>query len=64
VTEAFEPFRTGGIYLNFTPDTGEEIVRAGYSPDKWERLVAVKQKYDPDNVFRFNQNIQPALATT
>jgi FAD/FMN-containing dehydrogenase len=62
VTEAFEPFETGGVYLNFTPDEGEERVRAGYSADKWERLVALKQKYDPDNVFRFNQNIQPAVA--
>jgi FAD/FMN-containing dehydrogenase len=63
VTEAFEPFLTGGVYINFTPDEGTEVVRAAYSPEKYERLVALKQKYDPDNLFRFNQNIQPALAT-
>jgi FAD/FMN-containing dehydrogenase len=62
VTEAFEPFRTGGVYLNFTGDEGAERVRAGFSPEKWERLVALKQKYDPDNIFRFNQNIAPAPA--
>jgi FAD/FMN-containing dehydrogenase len=59
VTDAFEPFRTGGIYLNFTPDTGEDVVRAGFSSGKYERLAALKAEYDPDNMFRFNQNIAP-----
>jgi FAD/FMN-containing dehydrogenase len=57
VTDAFEPLTTGGVYLNFMAD--EDRVQSGYSPEKWERLVALKQTYDPDNVFRFNQNIRP-----
>jgi FAD/FMN-containing dehydrogenase len=62
VTDAFEPFLTGGIYLNFMADVGEERVRAGYGTGKYERLAAIKAKYDPDNMFRFNQNIAPAPA--
>ncbi len=62
VTDAFEPFRTGGVYLNFMPDEGDASVRAGYSSGKYERLAALKAEYDPDNMFRFNQNIAPAPA--
>ena len=62
VTDAFEPFRTGGVYLNFTPDTGEDVVRSGFASGKYERLAEIKAKYDPDNMFRFNQNIAPAPA--
>ena len=58
-TDAMEPFTTGGVYLNFTPDEGQDTVRAGYDHETWTRLVALKDKYDPDNVFRFNQNIRP-----
>jgi FAD/FMN-containing dehydrogenase len=57
VTEAMQPFTTGGVYLNFMAD--EDRVLAGYGEGKYERLVALKRKYDPDNVFRFNQNISP-----
>jgi len=53
---AMEPYKTGGVYLNFMTD---EAVRAGYSEEKYRRLVELKRKYDPDNVFRFNQNIRP-----
>jgi FAD/FMN-containing dehydrogenase len=62
VTDAFEPFRTGGVYLNFMPDSGEEVVRSGFAAGKYDRLAAIKAKYDPDNMFRFNQNIAPAPA--
>jgi FAD/FMN-containing dehydrogenase len=62
VTDAFEPHLTGGVYLNFMADVGEDRVRAGYGDDKYERLTALKAKYDPDNTFRFNQNIAPATA--
>jgi FAD/FMN-containing dehydrogenase len=57
VTEAMQPFATGGVYLNFMAD--EDRVPAGYGAGKYERLVELKRKHDPDNVFRFNQNIAP-----
>jgi FAD/FMN-containing dehydrogenase len=55
--EAMRPFSTGGAYLNFTP---EDRVRDAYGSLKYERLVALKNRYDPDNLFRLNQNIKPA----
>jgi FAD/FMN-containing dehydrogenase len=57
---AIAPFATGGVYLNFEQDEGEAHVRAGYSPEKYARLVALKDKYDPENLFRINQNIAPS----
>jgi FAD/FMN-containing dehydrogenase len=60
--EAMEPYTTTGIYLNFTSDTGEGRVRSTYGPEKYDRLVALKDKYDPTNFFRFNQNIKPSSA--
>jgi hypothetical protein len=47
---AMRPFGTGGAYLNFTPE--RDRVRAAYGARKYERLVALKQTYDPDNLFR------------
>ncbi len=58
-TEAFAPARTGGVYLNFEPATGEENVRAGYTGGKYERLASLKQQWDPENVFSGNHNIAP-----
>jgi FAD/FMN-containing dehydrogenase len=58
---AIAPFTTGGVYLNFEQDEGEHHVRAGYSPDKYARLVALKDRYDPENLFRINQNIAPSV---
>ena len=55
--DAMRPFGTGGAYLNFTPEA--DRVRGAYGDEKYERLVALKNKYDPDNVFRLNQNIEP-----
>ena len=50
--ERFRPFSTGGNYINFqTADEGEERVRATYGAN-FDRLVEVKQTYDPDNLFR------------
>jgi FAD/FMN-containing dehydrogenase len=57
VTEAMQPFTTGGVYLNFMAD--EDRVQAGYGSGKYQELVELKRKYDPDNLFRFNQNISP-----
>jgi FAD/FMN-containing dehydrogenase len=56
---AMAPFATGGVYLNFEQDEGEEHVRAGFSAEKYARLVALKARYDPENLFRINQNIAP-----
>ena len=60
VWEALRPFSSGGVYVNFQMgDEGEDRVRAAYGPEKYERLVALKNKYDPNNLFRLNQNIKP-----
>jgi FAD/FMN-containing dehydrogenase len=56
--EAMRPFGTGGAYLNFTPEANR--VRDAYGHEKYERLVALKDKYDPGNLFRMNQNIEPS----
>jgi FAD/FMN-containing dehydrogenase len=49
-----------GAYAGFLDDEGEGRVRAAYPGSTWERLAAIKASYDPDNVFRLNQNIPPA----
>jgi FAD/FMN-containing dehydrogenase len=53
-----QPFATGA-YVNFLSDEPADRLRAVYGPQKYERLVAVKRRYDPENVFRHNQNIVP-----
>jgi FAD/FMN-containing dehydrogenase len=51
---------SGGGYVNYSPvDESAERVIAAYGTDRWERLVAVKRRYDPDNLFRFNHNVRP-----
>jgi FAD/FMN-containing dehydrogenase len=57
---ALKPFATGGVYLNFQGDEGQERMRAGFDDETWTRLVALKDRYDPTNMFRFNQNIAPS----
>ncbi len=54
---ALQPY-AHGAYINFLGDEGQERVRSAYGPN-YERLVALKNKYDPTNLFRLNQNIQP-----
>ncbi|MCW6005933.1 FAD-binding oxidoreductase [Micromonospora sp. CPCC 205371] len=49
-----------GIYVNFLGDEGEAGVRAAFPGATWDRLAAVKRRYDPTNLFRLNQNIPPA----
>jgi FAD binding domain/Berberine and berberine like len=56
------PNTTAGVYLNFTSDEGDERVREMYGPERYDRLVALKDRYDPRNVFRLNQNIRPSRA--
>jgi FAD/FMN-containing dehydrogenase len=48
-----------GVCVNFLGDEGAERVRQSYGAEKYDRLPALKQKYDPDNFFRINQNIPP-----
>jgi FAD/FMN-containing dehydrogenase len=57
---AAEPWSTGGTYVNFTSEPGTDKVRASYPPDTYARLVRVKDRYDPTNVFHLNQNIRPS----
>ncbi|MFD9121107.1 FAD-binding oxidoreductase [Streptomyces bottropensis] len=54
------PWSTGAVYLNFVGDEGVDRVVAGVGVDNHRRLTAVKARYDPDNVFRYNHNIPPA----
>ncbi len=54
-----EPFLEGAAYVNYLGDEGEARVRAAYGAN-YERLAEIKNKYDPTNFFRLNQNIKPA----
>ena len=55
---ALEPWHEG-VYVNFLGNEGAERVRQSYGAQKYDRLRALKRKYDPDNFFRINQNIPP-----
>jgi FAD/FMN-containing dehydrogenase len=57
--EALHPYSAGGAYVNMMMDEGPERVRASYR-DNYDRLARIKADYDPDNLFRINQNIPPA----
>jgi hypothetical protein len=48
-----------GVYVNFLMEEGEERVREAYGAEKYDRLKALKRKYDPENLFRLNQNVPP-----
>ena len=56
--EALHPHSAGGAYVNMMMDEGDERIRAAYRGN-YDRLVAVKRRFDPDNLFRVNQNIRP-----
>lgn len=58
--EALHPHSAGGAYVNFMMDEGQDRVKATYR-DNYERLVAIKNKYDSTNLFRVNQNIEPTV---
>jgi FAD/FMN-containing dehydrogenase len=49
-----------GAYVNFLGEEGDAGVRAAYPAATFDRLAAIKRRYDPDNLFRLNQNIPPA----
>jgi FAD/FMN-containing dehydrogenase len=57
--EAMRP-HGDGVYVNFLDREGDERVRAAYGEAKYRRLAALKRAWDPDNLFRLNQNITPA----
>jgi hypothetical protein len=57
---ALHPFGAGGAYMNFMMEEGEDRIRSTYRGN-YDRLAAIKAKYDPGNFFRVNQNIRPAV---
>jgi FAD/FMN-containing dehydrogenase len=60
--EMIEPFKLAGAPMTFRADSGDEYVRTTFGGDKYARLVALKDKYDSENLFRLNQNIKPSSA--
>jgi FAD/FMN-containing dehydrogenase len=58
--DAMQPFASGGFYPNYEDSTPSERLVAAFGQDKYDRLAAIKRKYDPANVFCLNQNIKPA----
>jgi FAD/FMN-containing dehydrogenase len=58
--DALQPYAEDSVYVNYLGDEGDDRVRAAYGDDHFTRLAALKRTYDPDNVFRNNQNIAPA----
>jgi FAD/FMN-containing dehydrogenase len=60
--DAMEPYSSGSVYVNYLgqeAEEGAERIKAAYGPEKYKKLVALKNKYDPTNLFRLNQNIKP-----
>lgn len=58
-SHSMQPFSTGKAYLNFLGNEGETRVKAAYDETKYNRLVILKNKFDPTNLFQLNQNIKP-----
>jgi hypothetical protein len=62
--DAMQPFLTGSAYVNYLgreADEGAERIQAAYGAEKYQRLVALKNTYDPTNLFQLNQNIKPTV---
>lgn len=57
--DAVQPFATGGVYVNFLMTEGTDRIMAAYGKENYERLVMLKNRYDPANFFSLNQNIKP-----
>jgi FAD/FMN-containing dehydrogenase len=53
-----------GAYVGFLGDEGRARVRQAYPGSTWDRLAAIKRRYDPTNLFRRNHNIPPAIEDT
>jgi len=60
LSAAIKPYTTGRVYVNFIGDEGHDRVVASFGADGYARLQEVKDRYDPDNVFRSSQNIKPS----
>jgi FAD/FMN-containing dehydrogenase len=58
VTAKMEEWRQSGTYLNYLMDEGQQRVQESFGP-QYPRMVELKNKYDPTNLFRLNQNIKP-----
>jgi FAD/FMN-containing dehydrogenase len=56
---ALHPYSDGGAYVNFMMEEGQDRIKATYR-ENYERLANAKRKWDPENLFRVNQNIKPA----
>jgi FAD/FMN-containing dehydrogenase len=61
--DAMQPYAAGGVYVNYLGDEGQDRVVAAYGVAKYRRLVALKDVYDPTNLFRLNQNIRPTTSS-
>jgi FAD/FMN-containing dehydrogenase len=59
LADAMKPWATGRLYLNYIGDEGLDRVEAAFGPERYARLQELKRVWDPDNVFRHNQNIRP-----
>jgi FAD/FMN-containing dehydrogenase len=59
--QAMRPFASG-VHANYLAQEGEDRVKAAYGAAKYERLVALKNTYDPTNFFRMNQNVKPTAS--
>jgi hypothetical protein len=60
LADSMRPFSSGAYFLNFLGEEGEDTIKAAYGPN-YERLMAIKKKYDPKNFFCMNQNIKPGV---
>jgi FAD/FMN-containing dehydrogenase len=60
IWESVQPYADGGSYVNFMGEEGADRIRAAYGEAKYRRLQKVKDAFDPENVFRINQNIHPS----
>ena len=61
LASAMEPFSSGGFYINYEAAVSAEQVKGAYGSEKYERLVALKNKYAPTHFFRLNQKIKPTV---
>jgi FAD/FMN-containing dehydrogenase len=60
LADAMQPYSTGGVYITYTSDDGDDRMRDAFR-DHYDRLVAIKDRYDPGNLFHLGQNIRPSV---